>query len=258
MSSVVFVHDLSEEDSWLFIIIVRVSMVMSTSDTRNLNWSPLLGGILNWAVQSVRLIVGSASLIAINGSRTVSLVVSKSSFVWAVNGDLIEVGSESMAMSIRVGEKSALKHLVIGGFNSWHHVGGSESALLNFSEIVVGDLVKDQLANWDERVVGLRNGLGHIIDVVLVALTLFLGNELNIPGPRWEISFGNVIIEILDSIILVCSRDLISLFGSEILDSLVSLEVIFHKENLALLVHPFIGVGTITMHMSETIGSTTV
>jgi hypothetical protein len=34
--------------------------------------------------------------------------------------------------------------------------------------------------------------LSEIEDVILVVITFFLGDELNIPGPGWEVSSGNV------------------------------------------------------------------
>jgi hypothetical protein len=62
-------------------------------------------------------------------------------------------------------------------------VSWGESRLLNLSKIVFRVLVQNELANWDERVILLRNGLGYIENVIFVIFSLFLRNKLDIPSP---------------------------------------------------------------------------
>ena len=66
--------------------------------------------------------VDSSSLVSVNNSGSISLVVSDSGSVWAVNWKLIVVSSESMPVGIRIREESSLKHLVVGWFNSRNQV----------------------------------------------------------------------------------------------------------------------------------------
>lgn len=75
--------------------------------------SPFLGRVFNGATMGVRFIVYSAALVTIDDRWAISLVVGHSCFVRAVDGDLIEVRSKSVSVSVRVGEQSSLKHFVV-------------------------------------------------------------------------------------------------------------------------------------------------
>jgi hypothetical protein len=59
----------------------------------------------------------------------------------------------------------------------------SESALLNFSEVVLWVSIKVNLADWNQRIISVRDYLGDIEDVELIVFTLLLWDQLNIPGP---------------------------------------------------------------------------
>jgi hypothetical protein len=59
-------------------------------------------------------------------------------------------------------------------------------------------------------------------------------------------------------IILVGSSNLSSLFGSEILNALISLEVILDVVNFTLFINPLISVRAVTIYMSVAVGSATV
>lgn len=59
----------------------------------------------------------------------------------------------------------------------------SESDLFNFSKVVLWVPVKIEFSNRDQRIVTVRNNLGHVENVELVVLTSLLGNKLDVPGP---------------------------------------------------------------------------
>lgn len=183
VSSVCLSHNLSEEGSWLFVVSVRMCVGVSSSSSGKGNWSPLLGGILNRAIQSVWLVVWSASAVSIDSSGTISLIVSHSSSIGAVNGDLIIVSPKSVSVCVRVREESALKHFVVRGLNTWNHVSRRESSLLDLSEIVVRVLVECELSYRDQGIVTMRNHLSDVEDVELIVLSFLLRNELNVPCP---------------------------------------------------------------------------
>lgn len=160
-------------------------MLISILSSKAGDWESnlFLRGILNWSTDGTGLIVMSRSLVAIYSSRTISLIVSDSCSIWAVNGDLIVVGSESVTMSVGVREQSSLEHLVVRGFNTWDNVGWSVSNLLGFCEIVLWVLVENEFSNRDKWIVAVRDNLGHIEDVELIVLSFLLRNELNVPSP---------------------------------------------------------------------------
>lgn len=141
VSPVSLVHYLSEESSGLLEIIIRVLMRVSASEAGERKLSLLLAWVLNWAVLRVRLIIGTTTLVSIDGGGTISLIVSDSSSVGAVDGDLIEVSTESVSVGIGVREESALEHLVCRWLNTWDGVSGSKGDLLSLSEIVLRVLI---------------------------------------------------------------------------------------------------------------------
>lgn len=112
VSPVSLVHYLSEESSGLLEIIIGVLMRVSASEAGERKLSLLLAWVLNWAVVRVGLIIGTTSLVSIDGGGAISLIVSDSSSVGAVDGDLIEVCTESVSVGIWVREDSALEHLI--------------------------------------------------------------------------------------------------------------------------------------------------
>jgi hypothetical protein len=61
----------------------------------------------------VGLIVGGVALVAIYCGGTISLIVGHGASVWAVDGNLVIVGAESVPVGVRVGEKSSLEHLAV-------------------------------------------------------------------------------------------------------------------------------------------------
>jgi hypothetical protein len=68
--------------------------------------------------ERVRFIVESVALVAVNSHVTISLSINNSSSVWTINRKLVVVSSESVSVSINIGEKSSLEHLVHGGLNT--------------------------------------------------------------------------------------------------------------------------------------------
>ena len=141
VSPVSLVHYLSEESSGLLEIIIGVLMRVSASEAGERKLSLLLAWVLNWAVVRVGLIIGTTTLVSIDGGGAISLIVSDSSSVGAVYGDLIEVSTESVSVGVGVREESPLEHLVCRWLNTWDGVSGSTCDLLSFSEIVLRILV---------------------------------------------------------------------------------------------------------------------
>lgn len=86
---------------------------------------------LLWSVEGVGEIVGCSVLVVGDVHETIALVVVHLDLVGTVDGYLQVVGSQAMAMSVRVGEETALEHLVGGGLNAGHHVGGAEGDLFH-------------------------------------------------------------------------------------------------------------------------------
>jgi hypothetical protein len=235
-------------------------MLMGVStgiSTHSKHWMSL-GGVLNWPIVTVGLVVGSTTLVSINSGGAISLIVGNSSSVRAVDGDLVVVGTQSVSVGVGVREDSALEHLVIGELNTWDNMGWGEGNLFNLGEVILRVSVKIEFSNRDQRIVAVRDYLGHIEDVKLVVLTFLLRDELDIPCPWGEVTLLNVLEQILLRKVLICGWHCSWFFGGKILDALVSFEVIFDIMNFALLVNPLVSVRAVSIQVSIAIRSTAI
>ena len=83
--------------------------------------------VVIWSSVHIWLVVDGTSTVSINSEETVSLPVIDFGSVWAVDWNLSVVTTESVSVSIWVREKSSLKHLIVGSFNSWNEMTWVES-----------------------------------------------------------------------------------------------------------------------------------
>jgi hypothetical protein len=151
-----------------------------------------------------------------------------------------------------------LEHLIHGWFNSWYHVSWCKGNLLNLSMIVLRIFVQGHLSNRDQGVVRLRPDLSDVKYIVPVFCFVSFWHDLDMHSPRRMVSFGNVVKEILGSIIFLGACHLTCLFSQEVLDSLVGLEMILHIEGFSFSVDPFVSMRTVSIHMSITIRGASV
>jgi len=257
--SLALVEDFVEKDGWLLIDGVRVSERISGDWARC--WLSVDGVLLVFPGGLVLrgLIVGHLAItVHVHDSVTLVIGGSHSRSVWAVDWNLVVVGAEAMSVGIRVVDKSALEHLAVGSLDAWDEVGWGESGLLGLSVEVLWVLVEGKFADLDQGAVSLGPCFGDVIYVVLIFLTIFKGHYLNVQGPRWEVSSLDVFEEISGSEILVLLAHLSGFFGTEVLDALVSLEVVLNQEWLTLVVDPLVGVGAVSIQMAVTVWSSSV
>lgn len=118
--------------------------------------------------------------------------------------------------------------------------------------------VEGELTDLLQRVVGVRPDFGDVVDVESVLFSVGNWHHLNEKGPGWEVSVLDGVEEIGGGEILVSHTHLSRLLGSEILDSLVGLEVILNPEGFSSGIDPLKGVRSISIHVAITIGSSTV
>jgi hypothetical protein len=130
-----------------------------------------------------------------------------------------------VSVSVWVVHETALKHLVVGWFDTWNHVGGRESYLFRLSVEVLGVLVKNELANLLERVVAVWPDLRDVIDVEAVVFSVSDGHDLSKPSPGWEVTFLDVVEKIHGGVVLLALAHLGGLITSEVSEK-VSINVV--------------------------------
>ena len=197
-------------------------------------------------------------MVSVNSSSTISEVSMNSSSVWAVNWDLLVVLSESISVGIWIREKSSLEHLIIGWLNSWNEVRWGESGLLDLGVIVLWVSIQGHLTNFNKWVVTVWPDLGNIEDIKSIVLGILFWHDLYVPCPRWEVLGGNGVVKIRGGEILILEGHLVEFSSSEVLDTLVSFEMVFDKVDISFIVDPLEGVGTISVHESVTIWGSSV
>jgi hypothetical protein len=71
---------------------------------------------------------------------------------WAVHREVVVVDTETVPLSIWVGEKASLEDWVVGWFHTRNKMGRCECDLLDFSEVVFRVLVEGDLSDLTKRV----------------------------------------------------------------------------------------------------------
>lgn len=135
---------------------------------------------------------------------------------------------------------------------------GRESSLFSFSEVVFGVSVQDQLTNGDQGVISMRPDLGNIEDIPLVLVTIVNGHGLDGESPGSATTLRDMLEEIFSGVVGVGGFKSISFSSSEVLDTSIGLEVELDPVAFTLFIDPLEGVRRVTVHSSETIGSTSV
>ncbi|MCY1438278.1 hypothetical protein D9M71_544720 [compost metagenome] len=120
---------------------------------------------------AVGLVVGCTA-IAAAGHRTIALVAVDRA-AWRVHRQLLVIGAYTIAVGICVGEHTALQHAVWREAHTRYHVARAEGRLLDLCEVIERVAVELQHTNFNQRVILLRPGFGHI-ERILVATGRFL------------------------------------------------------------------------------------
>lgn len=204
-----------------------------------------------------RGIVGFSTVVAINRHRTVAdeWIVRNGA---TIDRDLVKVSTQAMTVSIGVGEKTRLQNRVSRGLDTGDGVGGRESSLLDVSKVIVRVTVKNKTTKATKRELGLGPGLGQVEDAEVLLAGLLGAHHLDVAGPRGELAALNGSEKVLLGMVRVLTRHFSGLLIVQSLDALVSLHVDLNIVKGAVLLHPFVGVAGIAMHVAEVSGGATV
>ena len=149
--TVLLAKDLVKEFTRLFVVAVRVHFTVSSDFARDSLVTPTVRFVFFRSTERVRLIVSGEHIpVSLHSHGPVSIVISAiSRAVRTINRDLVVVWPESVPMSIRIVQKTPLKHLIHRWLNTWHEVRRRKSRLLRFSVVVSGVAVERDATDWD-------------------------------------------------------------------------------------------------------------
>lgn len=225
--------------------------------------NPLLVLLVELNVLSVlerlerRGVVGERAVVAVDSHGTIS-DEGRVDVVGAVDGDLLEVGTESMSGGVGVGEESRLQNRVGRSLPAGDSVRRRESSLLGLGEVVVNVLVESELAESSQREVSVGPDLGEVKDGPLELLSLLGGADLDVTSPRGEVLLLNVLDKILLGVVGVGAAEDAGLVVGEVLDALVGLHVDLDVVERTVLLDPLVGVAGVTVHLSVVSRGTSV
>ena len=104
----------------------------------------------------------------------------------------------------------------------------------------------------------MRPHLSNVIYVPLVPLRISLRNQLDIHSPGRKVSLGYALVQVLTGEVGISASGSQRLLYSEVLDTLVGLVGVLHKEGLSLGIDPLEGVRTVPVHVTVTLRSASV
>jgi len=171
---------------------------------------------------------------------------------------MLKITSKSVSVSIWVRKKSTLEHFIVWGFNTWNSICRSKSSLFNFGKVVVWISVECNFANRNKRIIFLWPYFGNIKYVKSVVFSILFWHKLNVPCPWRETSFCNIVKKISSRIVRICFAKLSSFRTKVVFNTLICFEVILYIMNISFIINPFISVGTISIHVSKSIRSSTI
>lgn len=130
--------------------------------------------------------------------------------------------------------------------------------LLDLSEIIFWISIQHHLSYRNQWIVCMWPNFSNVKNVPLIIFCLTFWHHLHIQTPCSGFSWSNVFKKISSCIISVFSFKLVSDIRFKILYSSVCLEVIFNPKSFTFSINPSECVTTKTMHVSETIWSSSI
>lgn len=205
-----------------------------------------------------REVVWSAAQVTVDIHETISHVWVEDTSNWAVDWNLLVVDTQSVSVGVWVREQSGLQHWVSRWLHVWNSVTWREGSLLDISEVVLWVLVQNELTESSQWVVLVWPDLGQVKDGEWSSLGLLGSHSLDVSSPRWVVSLGNLLEQVLLGMVWVGTRQFTSLLVGQGLDTLVGDEVNLNVVPVSVLVRPLVGVTGVTVHLSVGGGGTTV
>lgn len=194
-------------------------------------------------------VVGVCAVVAVDVHVAVAME-RREALQRAVDGDLLVVATQTVAVGVWVGEETGLENRVGGGLGAGDHVRGRESRLFDLGEIVLRVLVQGEAAEAAERHLGLRPHLCQVEDVPAELLRLLGAQNLHVAGPRGVLATLDGVEEVLCVPVGVLGGELPGLVVGEGLVALVGLAVDLHVVEGAVGLDPLVRVAGVGVHVA--------
>lgn len=204
-----------------------------------------------------RRVVGVGAVVAVDRHDAVALIGVESS-EGLIDGDLLVVDAEAMAVSVRVGEQTGLQDRIGRRFDPGNHVRRRKGDLLDLGEIVFGVLVERKFAKGSQGHVLLRPDLGEVEDVPSEFLGLFGAENLEVAGPGGVFAVLDGVEKVLGVPVRIFGRHLAGFLVGEGLAALVGLAVDLDVVETAIGFGEFVRMARVPVHVAIGIWRATV
>jgi hypothetical protein len=176
-----------------------------------------------------------------------------------IDGELLVVNADAVTVGVWVGEEAGLENWIGGGFDAGGHVGWVEGDLLDFGEVVLCILVKDEFAYFTAWELFLGPHVGQVEDVDFLLLPKLFGffwsHGLDFDGPLRIVTLLNGLVQVLLGIV---GRVVGRIFLGDEFDALLGLHVKLAVNPIIVLVDELDGVAIITVHETIAVWDTSV
>lgn len=177
----------------------------------------------------------------------------------SVDGELLVVSSHAVAVGIGVAEETGLQDRVGGGLNAWHEMGGGESDLLDFGEVVLCVFVEVEFADFAQGELFLWPDVREVEHVDFLFRPQLFGFQrrhcLHADVPAW-------VLAVLDGVVEIFLRMVWRMLGRVRLcdefGALLGLHVHLRVDPVALAVDELERVAAVAVHEAVAVGDTAV
>ena len=167
----------------------------------------------------------------------------------SIDGDLLVVHADAGAVGVGVGKNPAQQHFIGTGTDPRHEVTDIEGRLLDLGVVVGRIAVQRHPADFDQRIVRVRPDLGQVERVEAIGLGLVERHDLHSESPTRIVLALDRLIKVAYVVVAVDAGQPVSLRLSQEVDTLLSLEMVFHPKLLTLGVDPHVSVARKAVHL---------
>ncbi len=194
-------------------------------------------------------VVWVGAVVAVDGHDAVALVRVEGA-QGLVDGNLLVVDAQAVAVGVGVAEKAGLQDWVGRGLDAGDHVRGREGNLFNFGKVVFWVLIEDEFAKGAQRYLALWPDFCEVENVPAKFLGLFGREHLDVAGPGGGVSVLNGVEKVLRVTVRVFGGHSASFAVCEGLAALVSFAVDLDVVEGAVGLGEFVCVARVAVHVA--------
>ena len=210
-----------------------------------------LGGLDGFVGQvAVRgWVVRVGAVVAVDGHEAVPLVGVEGA-KGPVDGDLLVVDPQPMAVGVRVRKETGLEDRIGAGLDAGHQMGWGKGQLLDLGEVVVCVTVEGEFAEGAKTHFALRPNFREVEDVPAEFLGVIGAEDLDVAGPGRVVSSFDCVKQVLRIPVGVLRSHLRSFLVVECLVTLVGLHVYLDIIKGAIRFGELVGMARVSIHVT--------